>query len=141
MDILCSDKTGTLTQNRLTLGEIQKFHARDTQEVLLAAALASREENRDAIDEAVLEGVTDKERLATFRQTTFVPFDPIRKCTEATIQDASGSTFQVAKGAPQVIMEMAGLTGNMQAHAQQVVDTLAEQGYRALAVARKESDI
>ena len=139
MDVLCSDKTGTLTQNRLTLGEIEIFHARDGQEVLLAAALASREEDRDAIDEAVLEGLADKDRLKAFRQTAFVPFDPVHKRTEATIQDASGSTFQVAKGAPQVIMEMAGLSGDMQARAQRVVDAFAEQGYRALGVARKDS--
>jgi len=139
MDVLCSDKTGTLTQNRLTLGEIEIFHARDGQEVLLAASLASREEDRDAIDEAVLEGLADKERLKAFRQTAFVPFDPVHKRTEATIQDASGSTFQVAKGAPQVIMEMAGLSGEMQARAQRVVNAFAEQGYRALAVARKDS--
>ncbi len=139
MDVLCSDKTGTLTQNRLTLGEIEVFHARDTQEVLLAASLASREEDRDAIDEAVLDGLADKERLKAFHQTAFVPFDPVHKRTEATVQDASGSTFQVAKGAPQVIMEMAGLSGEMRERAQRVVDAFAEQGYRALAVARKDS--
>ncbi len=60
MDILCSDKTGTLTQNRLTLGEVERFRAETDQEVLLAAALASREENQDAIDEAVLNGLADK---------------------------------------------------------------------------------
>ncbi len=139
MDVLCSDKTGTLTQNKLTLGEIETFHAADEQEVLLAAALASREEDKDAIDEAVLEGVQDKNRLTAFRQTAFVPFDPVHKRTEATIQNASGSIFHVAKGAPQVIMEMAGLSGDMQARAQQVVDAFAVQGYRALGVARRDS--
>ncbi len=139
MDVLCSDKTGTLTQNRLTLGEIELFHAKDEQEVLLAAALASREEDKDAIDEAVLEGMQDKRQLTPFRQTAFVPFDPVHKRTEATIQDASGSTFQVVKGAPQVIMEMAGLSGDMLTRAQQVVDAFAVQGYRALGVARRDS--
>ncbi len=138
MDILCSDKTGTLTQNRLTLGEIKIFHAEDEQEVLLAAAQASREEDRDAIDDAVLEGLRDKNQLANFRQTAFIPFDPVHKRTEATIQDASGSTFQTVKGAPQVIMDMAGLTGDILSRAQQVVEDFAQQGYRALGVARRE---
>lgn len=139
MDVLCSDKTGTLTQNRLTLGEIEIFHARDKQEVLLAAAQASREEDKDAIDEAILEGLQDRSQLSVFRQTDFIPFDPVHKRTEATIQDASSNTFQVVKGAPQVIMEMAGLAGDALTHAQQVVDAFARQGYRALGVARRES--
>ncbi len=139
MDILCSDKTGTLTRNRLTLGEIEVFHAQDQQEVLLTAAQASREEDRDAIDEAVLEGLQDRSQLTAFHQIDFIPFDPVHKRTEATIQDASGSTFQAAKGAPQVIMEMAGLTGDTLTRAQQVVDAFAQQGYRALGVARRES--
>ncbi len=139
MDVLCSDKTGTLTQNRLTLGEIEIFHASDEQEVLLAAALASRQEDMDAIDEAILESVKDKKQLMAFLQTAFFPFDPVHKRTEATIKDASGNTFQTAKGAPQVIMEMAELSGDTLAHAQQVVDAFAKQGYRALGVARRDN--
>ncbi|HHH38631.1 MAG TPA: plasma-membrane proton-efflux P-type ATPase [Sedimenticola sp.] len=138
MDVLCSDKTGTLTQNRLTLGEVELFQAADAQEVLLAASLASREEDRDAIDEAVLQGLEDHARLKTFRQEAFVPFDPVHKRTEATIQDAEGNRFRVTKGAPQVVMEMAGLTGADLERAQKVVDAFAAEGYRALGVARQE---
>ena len=139
MDVLCSDKTGTLTQNILTLGEVEIFDADDEQTVLLAAALASRAENGDAIDEAVLEGLKDKSSLTAFHQTAFVPFDPVHKRTEATIQDTSGGTFQVTKGAPQVIMQMVGLSGAEQARAEQVVNAFAAKGYRALGAARKNS--
>jgi len=140
MDVLCSDKTGTLTQNRLTLGDVELFNAADDQEVLLAASLASREEDRDAIDEAVLQGLQDKEHLTTFQQVKFVPFDPVHKRTEASVRDAAGQTIEVTKGAPQVIIEMAGLSGPDQQRAQQVVDAFAAQGYRALGVARKDAD-
>ncbi len=138
MDVLCSDKTGTLTQNRLTLGKVELFHATDEQAVLLAASLASKAEDKDAIDQAVLEGLKSQDVLKPYRQTAFVPFDPVHKRTEATIEDGQGKIFQVTKGAPQVIMKMSGLPDDETKHAQQVVDTFAEQGYRALGVARKE---
>ncbi len=137
MDVLCSDKTGTLTQNRLTLGEVEVFDAADEQAVLLAAALASRAEDQDPIDQAVLEGLKDKEALKAYRQVAFVPFDPVHKRTEATIEDTQGHRFQVTKGAPQVIMALAELSGPEKERAQQVVDAFAEQGYRALGVARR----
>ncbi len=137
MDILCSDKTGTLTQNQLTLGEVRTFRAADAQEVLLMASLASRAENRDAIDEAVLQGLADKARLQAYTQTDFVPFDPVRKRTEATIRDADGNTFLVTKGAPQVIMAMTDLDEADRKRAEQVVDEFASQGYRALGVGMK----
>ncbi len=138
MDILCSDKTGTLTQNKLTLGEVEVFEVTDPQEVLLAAALASKEENRDAIDEAILQGLKDREVLKKYKQLDFMPFDPVNKRTEATVQDPSGKIFKVTKGAPQVIIALAELEGEEKQKAEQVVNSFAEQGYRALGVARKE---
>ncbi len=140
MDLLCSDKTGTLTQNRLTLGKVEVFHSEDEQAVLLVASLASRAENQDAIDQAVLEGLKNQELFKSYRQSRYVPFDPVHKRTEATVVDSQGETFQVTKGAPQVIRQISGLTDEETQRAQQVVNTFAEQGYRALGVARKEQD-
>ncbi len=138
MDLLCSDKTGTLTQNRLTLGEIVVFGDTHEQGVLLAAALASREEDRDAIDEAILAGLKEPKWLHAFQQIHFTPFDPVHKRTEALVTDGHGHTFRVTKGAPQVIMRMSGLTEAERHRAQRAVDTLAAQGYRTLGVARRE---
>ncbi|HFD79051.1 MAG TPA: plasma-membrane proton-efflux P-type ATPase [Gammaproteobacteria bacterium] len=137
MDVLCSDKTGTLTQNRLTLGEVELFSAADPQEVILAASLASRAEDRDAIDLAILQGLEDPKAVDRYRQTAFVPFDPVHKRTEASITDADGKAFQVSKGAPQVIMAMSALSDEERQRANKVVDDFASRGYRALGVARK----
>ncbi len=137
MDLLCSDKTGTLTQNRLTLGNVEVFHAADEQAVLLTASLASRAENQDAIDQAVLEGLHNQALLQSYQQSRYVPFDPVHKRTEATIVDGQGITFHVTKGAPQIIIQMSDLSDEATQRAQQIVNAFAAQGYRALAVARK----
>jgi H+-transporting ATPase len=140
MDILCSDKTGTLTQNRLTLGEPQVFEASDARELILWAALASKAENNDSIDLAVLDGVDDPRVLNQYEMRAFVPFDPKSKRTEATVRDAGGRTFKVTKGAPQVIMALAGLRRENQEKIQRLVDQLAARGQRTLGVARTLDD-
>ena len=136
IDILCSDKTGTLTLNQLTLGEPVTFAAQDQEELILWGALASKEENRDPIDLAVLAGLKDKQALAAFRQTQFVPFDPVGKRTESAVQDAADHIFKATKGAPQVIMALCHLEPETAARAQEAVDALAAKGYRTLGVAR-----
>jgi len=138
MDILCSDKTGTLTQNKLRLGEVVRFDAPDAQTVIRAAALASKAEDRDAIDLAVLGGLADPQELADFRQEKYVPFDPVGKRTEAWIADGRGRSFRVTKGAPQVVMEMCRLASENKTRAEQAVNDLAAKGYRTLGVARSE---
>ncbi|HFE39314.1 MAG TPA: plasma-membrane proton-efflux P-type ATPase, partial [Gammaproteobacteria bacterium] len=139
MDVLCSDKTGTLTQNRLSLGSIELFDASNETSLLETAALASTAESRDAIDLAIIEGLKGEESIAEFKHTNFIPFDPIRKRTEASIIDLQGNTFQVSKGAPQVIMQLCNLKEEESQRARDVVDNFAMQGYRALGVARKKA--
>ena len=138
MEILCSDKTGTLTQNKLTLGEIETFSSADENSLLLNAALASKAENRDAIDEAILKGLTDPAVLEGFQQHKFIPFDPVHKRTEAAITGLGGKRFSVSKGAPQVIMGMCELAADDSQRASEAVERFAEQGYRALGVAHQD---
>ncbi len=138
IDVLCSDKTGTLTENRLTLGEPVCFAAEDAQEVITAAALASKAEDRDAIDTAVLDGVADQDALASYTQTHFTPFDPVSKRTQADVADADGTTFVVTKGAPQVVVDLCRPEAEVAEHAQRSVDELAAKGFRTLGVARSD---
>jgi H+-transporting ATPase len=138
VDILCSDKTGTLTKNQLTLGEPILISARNAQDCILAAALASRLEDRDAIDTAVIEALKDQEALKSYRQVKFVPFDPVSKRTAATVSDPQGKSIVVSKGAPQVMVDLAGPAADVAQRVKTTVNELAAKGSRALGVARSE---
>jgi H+-transporting ATPase len=140
VDMLCADKTGTLTQNKLTLGDPFSVDNVAAEQVILTGALASRAENNDTIDLAVLAGLKDKDSLKDYELVHFQPFDPVHKRTEATVKGKDGKTFKVTKGAPQVILELSGNAVQVKPVVEKAVNEFAARGFRSLGVARAEAD-
>ena len=135
VDLLCSDKTGTLTQNKLTLGAPFSVNNHSENEIILDAALASREEDNDSIDLAVLGALKNKDELNEYKIIHFQPFDPVHKRTEATVKDGKGKIFRVTKGAPQVILELSDNAKLVKPVVDEAVNGFAAHGYRSLGVA------
>ncbi|MFQ5798603.1 MAG: plasma-membrane proton-efflux P-type ATPase, partial [Bacteroidota bacterium] len=142
MDCLCSDKTGTITKNELTVANLVPFEGFTGNDVLLFGTLASREEDRDPIDTAIITKTKSVESLAevigSLKISGFKPFDPVAKRTEAAVEDADGNRFRVTKGAPQVILELAANQEAVKSDLEKHVNALAAKGYRALGVARTD---
>jgi H+-transporting ATPase len=132
MDTLCSDKTGTITANRLTIAGIIPEAGWSEEDILLYGALASEAANHDPIDCAFLRAAQDRQIPAgDFARRSFVPFDPATRRTEAIVEKA-GTTSRVVKGAVGAIAE---LTGIDPALLREQSAGFAAKGYRALAVA------
>jgi len=140
VDVLCSDKTGTLTQNKLTLGDPFSVNDIPGDQVNLWAALASRAEDKDTIDLAVIGGLKNDQALKSYQVVHFQPFDPVHKRTEATVKGADGKQFHVAKGAPQVILEMSTNAGEVKPAVEKAVNEFAGRGFRSLGVARADQE-
>lgn len=142
VDVFCSDKTGTLTKNEMQISELVAFDGFDEKTLLLYAALASRLENHDPIEMPIFHYIDEhfpELGWKKWKQLSFVPFDPVRKRTEAEVE-LSGEKSIAIKGAPQVLLGMAGLTDENGQSIRKMVDLLAGKGYRTLAVGRKRGD-
>ncbi len=140
MDVLCSDKTGTITKNELSIGEIESLNGFTENDVILLGTLASREEDGDPIDTTITNKAKDvpeiSEALAAYKITAFKPFEPVSKKTEATVEDAQGNSFRVSKGAPQAILSLTNKENALVEKIDRCVDDFAARGYRALGVAK-----
>jgi H+-transporting ATPase len=141
VEVLCLDKTGTITQNKLSVTTPIPSSGFTKEDVVMVASLASDEEALDVIDLAVIEyaeacGID----RGGYKKVSFTPFDPGTKRSEATIQ-WRGRLFKVTKGAPQIILPMCtGISGDTRTQVDETVQTLSEKGYRTLAVARSQDD-
>jgi H+-transporting ATPase len=138
VDVLCADKTGTLTENKLTLGDPFGVDGTSAEQLIVCAALASRAENKDTIDLAVLAGLKSDQALTGYQVTHFQPFDPVHKRTEATVKSEDGKEFKVTKGAPQVILALSTNAAQIKDAVEHAIGEFAARGFRALGVARAE---
>ena len=131
MDVLCADKTGTLTRNALTVTMVWPSPGFDKGHVLSLAALASAEGSQDPVDSSIWAVASGDIKATALKLTDFTPFDPAKKMSEASATDSSGATLKILKGAFAVI---AALSEPMPAAAAQASE-LEGKGFRVLAVA------
>jgi H+-transporting ATPase len=134
MDVLCVDKTGTLTQDALAVAHAQPMHGTDAAHLLTLAALASSDGGQDPVDGAIRAAAAaarPAHQAAPPHALTFLPFDPATKMSAATLADTDGTMLRVVKGAFAVISAAA----QADAGAAAAASALEQQGFRVLAVA------
>src|SRR6202453_630438 len=131
IDVLCSDKTGTLTRNELSVTSVKPMPGFDEAHVLGMAALASSEGGDDVVDAAIRSASTHEPASDLPKLITFVPFDPAKKTSEATATDVKGGVERIVKGAFTVVASLTAPSPT----AAGVADELEKQGFRGLAVA------
>jgi len=139
IDFLCLDKTGTITENKLSIAEVIPFPGYTKDDVVVIAALASGKLGQDAIDSIVIEyASSNKVDLGAYKQTSFTPFEPATRRAEALIA-YEGKQFRAVKGAPQVMISISiDLSQEVIERANKIVEDLSLKGNRTLGVARSE---
>jgi H+-transporting ATPase len=139
MNVLCADKTGTITMNKLSITKVTPLNGFTKEEVTLYGALASQEANQDPIDLAfITKAKQENPSYNSFTQKAFVPFDPKTRRTEALLRN-KGQEFRVMKGAVNTVAQACGLDANSIKELENQVEEFAAKGYRTLAVARTDA--
>jgi H+-transporting ATPase len=142
VDVFCSDKTGTLTKNEMQVAEPVVLDGFEERALFLTAALASRLENHDPIEMPIFHYIDEHFSgldWKSWKQIAFIPFDPVLKRTEAQVE-LGDQKFSAVKGAPQVLIDIAGLDADSAQNIHKMVDLLAAKGYRTLAVGRRTAE-
>jgi H+-transporting ATPase len=140
MEVLCLDKTGTITENKLSVTDPIAFPGFRSEDVVRVATLASKVEIRDVIDLAVIDYASRiQTSTAAYKQIAYTPFEPATKKSEAIIE-FNGKRFRAAKGAPQIIFSLCRVDDATAKSATANVEALSKKGYRTLAVAKSDDN-
>lgn len=143
VDVLCTDKTGTLTKNEISIAKVIPFGKNFESDVILFGGLASKEESNDPIDNAFFTKIKENSdigsRFTDYKITSFTPFDPVKKRIVAKIMDSKGNEVNVSKGALQVILELTGGNQNIADKVNEYGKEFALSGFRALGIAKSDN--